>query len=138
MNPVSNQPLPELAAAIDEHLLQTVGANPAHASPAELLQAVSQVARQQLSKRWVATQTLEAAAKARRIYYLSMEFLIGRTLGNALEALDLNETAAQGIAAHARRLEDVAQLEVDAALGNGGLGIPAQRHQLSRALWWLG
>ena len=122
MNPDSHQPLPQFAAAIDEHLLQTVGANPAHASPAELLQAVSQVARQQLSKRWVATQTLEAAAKARRIYYLSMEFLIGRTLGNALGALDLNEAAAQGIAAHARRLEDVAQLEVDAALGNGGLG----------------
>jgi starch phosphorylase len=122
VNPDSHQPLPQFAAAIDEHLLQTVGANPAHASPAELLQAVSQVARQQLSKRWVATQTLEAAAKARRIYYLSMEFLIGRTLGNALGALDLNEAAAQGIAAHARRLEDVAQLEVDAALGNGGLG----------------
>ena len=112
----------QIAAAIEEHLLQTVGVNPASASPAELMQAVSQVARQQLSRRWVATQTMESAAKARRVYYLSMEFLIGRTLGNALGALDLTEPAERGVAAHAKRLEDVADLEADAALGNGGLG----------------
>ena len=121
VKPVS-QTTPPVAAAIDEHLLQTVGVNPAQASPAELMQAVSQVARQQLSKRWVATQTMESAAKTRRVYYLSMEFLIGRTLGNALGALDLDQAAAQGVAAHAKRLEDVAQAEPDAALGNGGLG----------------
>ncbi len=121
MKPVSPTPTP-VAAAIEEHLLQTVGVNPAQASPAELMQAVSQVARQQLSKRWVATQTMESAAKARRVYYLSMEFLIGRTLGNALGALDLNQAATQGMAAHAKRLEDVADCEPDAALGNGGLG----------------
>ncbi|MFZ2652826.1 MAG: glycogen/starch/alpha-glucan phosphorylase [Burkholderiaceae bacterium] len=122
MSTVSKQAPAQVAAAIEEHLLQTVGVNPVQASPAELMQAVSQLARQQLSRRWVATQTMESAAKARRVYYLSMEFLIGRTLGNALGALDLEESAAQGIAAHARRLEDVAELEADAALGNGGLG----------------
>ena len=108
--------------SIEDHLLQTVGVAPADASRAELMQAVSQVAREQLSKRWVATQTLERDAKARRVYYLSMEFLMGRTLGNALAALNLNEAAAAGAAAHAQRLEDVADTEADAALGNGGLG----------------
>ncbi len=120
MSPVS--PFTPIAEAIDEHLLQTVGVNPAQATATEVMQAVSQVAREQLSRRWVATQTLERGAKARRVYYLSMEFLMGRTLGNALGALDLNEDAARGVAAHAKRLEEVADAEPDAALGNGGLG----------------
>src|SRR4030095_6920117 len=61
-------------------------------------------------------------ARARRVYYLSMEFLIGRSLGNALISLDLRDDAAKAIAAHGRRLEDVEAQELDAALGNGGLG----------------
>ena len=67
-------------------------------------------------------QTAQREARARRVYYLSMEFLIGRTLGNALAALDLREPAAQALAPRACTLEDIAEEEADAALGNGGLG----------------
>ncbi len=109
-------------AGLEQLLLQTVGVNPPDASPTDLMQAVSQLARQQLSERWVQTQTRERAEKARRVYYMSMEFLIGRTLSNALAALDLGVDAAAAVAAHAQRLEDVADQEADAALGNGGLG----------------
>ena len=111
-----------LAGRIDDQLLDLVGVTPADAVPTELMQAVSQVAREQLSNRWVETQAANRAAKARRVYYLSMEFLMGRTLGNALAALDLQGDAAQAMAARAQRLEDVADTEPDAALGNGGLG----------------
>jgi starch phosphorylase len=111
-----------MASELDDHLLKTVGVAPAQATSTELMQAVSQVAREQLSRRWVATQANEHDAKARRVYYLSMEFLIGRTLGNALAALDLGEGAAAAVAQHARKLEEVADREPDAALGNGGLG----------------
>ncbi len=111
-----------MASELDDHLLKTVGVAPAQATSTELMQAVSQVAREQLSRRWVATQASERDAKARRVYYLSMEFLIGRTLGNALAALDLGEGAAAAVQQHARKLEDVADREPDAALGNGGLG----------------
>ena len=111
-----------LADRIDDQLLDLVGVTPADAVPTELMQAVSQVAREQLSNRWVETQAANRAAKARRVYYLSMEFLMGRTLGNALAALDLHGDAAQAMAARAQRLEDVADTERDAALGNGGLG----------------
>lgn len=111
-----------LAAQIEEHLLNTVGVASADASATDLMQAVAQVARQQLSRRWVETQAHERAAKARRVVYLSMEFLMGRTLSNALAALNLTQNAAQGLAQHARTLEDVADCEPDAALGNGGLG----------------
>jgi starch phosphorylase len=86
------------------------------------MQAVAQVARQQLSQRWVAGDTADRAAKARRVYYLSMEFLIGRTLSNALAALDLKGEMGIAARAHASSLEDLASHEADAALGNGGLG----------------
>ena len=111
-----------LAALIEEHLLCTVGVASEDATLNDLMQAVAQVARQQLSQRWVQTQAQERAAKARRVVYLSMEFLMGRTLSNALAALNLTAGAAQGLVQHARTLEDVGAREPDAALGNGGLG----------------
>ena len=107
---------------IEDHLLKTVGVDAAEATSVELMQAVSQVAREQLSKRWVATQCADRDNKARRVYYLSMEFLMGRTLGNALAALDLTGGAAQALANQAKSLEDIEDREPDAALGNGGLG----------------
>ena len=111
-----------LTNQINAHLLHTVGVEPARASRIDLMQAVAQVARAQLSERWVATQSTERRHKARRVVYLSMEFLMGRTLSNALAALDLTEGAATGLQQHAQRLEDVVACEPDAALGNGGLG----------------
>ena len=121
-----NSSLPSLpddvAHRIEAQLLDNVGVQPAAATQAELMLAVSQVARQRLSQRWVETQAQQHADKARRIYYLSMEFLMGRTLSNALAALELRGEAADAMAAHAQRLEDVADHEPDAALGNGGLG----------------
>ncbi len=111
-----------LAARVERHLLYTVGVAPAHASPADLMTAVSQVARAELSRRWVAGDAVDRALKARRVYYLSMEFLIGRSLGNALAALGLDSAAAGSVGHHARTLEDIRACEPDAALGNGGLG----------------
>jgi starch phosphorylase len=111
-----------LAAQIEEQLLSTVGVASVDASPTDLMLAVSQVAREQLSRRWVETQARDKAAKARRVVYLSMEFLMGRTLSNALGALNLTSAAAQGLTLHAQTLEDIEDHEPDAALGNGGLG----------------
>jgi starch phosphorylase len=115
-------PYPGFEAKLDRLLLTTVGVAPGEASAAELMQATAGVARSQLSERWVQTQAAERADKARRVYYLSMEFLIGRTLGNALAALNLRDDAASALSAHAAQLEEVAEREADAALGNGGLG----------------
>ena len=122
VTPTPQRALRGVACGIDEELLDTIGVAPTDATPIDLMQAVSQVARQQLSQRWVRTQAEQSGAKARRVYYLSMEFLMGRTLGNALAALDLHGEAAAALSARAQRLEDVADHEPDAALGNGGLG----------------
>jgi starch phosphorylase len=121
MNATAN-PLADVPRGIEDHLLKSVGVAPALATPTELMQAVARVAREQLSRRWVETQARERTDKARRVYYLSMEFLIGRTLGNAVAALELQQGVAAGLALHAQRLEDVADREPDAGLGNGGLG----------------
>ena len=111
-----------VTGAVEDQLLLNVGVAPAQASQNELMQAVSQVARQRLSMRWVETQAEQRVQQARRVYYLSMEFLMGRTLSNALAALDLRGPAAEAMQQHAQRLEDVGDQEPDAALGNGGLG----------------
>jgi starch phosphorylase len=113
---------PSTPTAVEGHLLSTVGANPPSATHTEIMHAVAQVAREQLSRRWVYANTADRQAKARRVYYLSMEFLIGRTLSNALAALELTPDMAKAARSHACTLEEVVGTEVDAALGNGGLG----------------
>ena len=111
-----------LLSAVHARLLTQVGAAPSRARSAEVLRAVAMLAREQLSERWVRSQKADRESGARRVYYLSMEFLMGRTLGNALAALGLEPAAAEVAAAHARTLEELASEEPDAALGNGGLG----------------
>ena len=118
----SQASIDDVGRAVEVQLLDDVGVAPNDATANDLMQAVSQVARRQLSQRWVETQAIQRETKARRVYYLSMEFLIGRTLGNALAALDLRGPAAAAMTRHAQSLEDVADCEPDAALGNGGLG----------------
>ena len=125
MSPSPHLPPPAsepLAARVERHLLDTVGVAPDEAEARDLMNAVAQAARAELSRRWVAGDAADRATKARRVYYLSMEFLIGRSLGNALAALGLDRDAAGSAVQHAQRLEDVAACEPDAALGNGGLG----------------
>jgi glycogen phosphorylase len=118
----------DVSARAGSHLLRTVAVEPDRATPSDLLLAVAQVAREALAERWVRTQAADRRSKARRVYYLSMEFLMGRTLGNALASLGLNEGAAAAAKDHAQKLEDLASsfwawsFAAAAALGNGGLG----------------
>ena len=107
-----------LDAALNQHLAVL----PSQASAHDEMQALSLVAREQLARRWVATQAADTQSKSKRIYYLSMEFLMGRSLSNALDALSLTGPAAAALQAQARTLEDTLAQEPDAALGNGGLG----------------
>ena len=82
-----------LHAKIDEKLLKSVAAEPITANTKELYKALSLVAREKLAERWVKTQVDDRKNKVRRIYYMSMEFLVGRSLNNALSALDLRDGA---------------------------------------------
>ena len=91
-----------------------------------LLRAAAAACREPLAERWADTQAADAKrgieAPVRRVHYLSMEFLMGRALGNAVAALGLDETLREAFDAQGQALPDVLEREPDAALGNGGLG----------------
>ncbi len=90
------------------------------------LRAAAHACRELLAQRWATTQREDSQADrvspSRRVHYLSMEFLMGRALGNALAALGLEAPAREALAASGLQLPDVLEQESDAALGNGGLG----------------
>src|SRR5215472_215904 len=78
--------------------------------------------RDRLIERWVRTQNAYYAADAKRVYYLSLEFLMGRALLDSLVNLGAVGPAAEAMQALGYALEDMCEAEWDAGLGNGGLG----------------
>jgi starch phosphorylase len=92
-------------------------------SAAAALSAVAASTRMLLAERWAATQAADARRDGtRRVHYLSMEFLMGRALDNALDALGLRDQVGDALGGAAPALAAVLAQEPDAALGNGGLG----------------
>lgn len=85
-------------------------------------QATALAAREDLIINWNQTQMTYTRKQPKRAYYLSLEFLMGRTLDNALLNLGLKEKFETGLDKLGFTLEDVLDSERDAALGNGGLG----------------
>ncbi|CAG8551097.1 9704_t:CDS:10, partial [Cetraspora pellucida] len=85
-------------------------------------QATAHSVRDRLIKRWNDTQQSHTESDPKRVYYLSLEFLLGRSLDNALLNLGLKDSFGDGVKDLGFRMEDVLDQEVDAALGNGGLG----------------
>jgi glycogen phosphorylase len=96
----------------------------ASASPVQTLRLAARLCRDELSRRWDMTQTQDAvhAGPERRVHYLSMEFLMGRALHNALAALGMLEPMQALMKKQGKSLADILENENDAALGNGGLG----------------
>ncbi|PNH06165.1 Glycogen phosphorylase 1 [Tetrabaena socialis] len=88
----------------------------------EAYQATAFSLRDRLIERWNDTQTWFKEKDPKRVYYLSMEFLMGRSLLNTLYNLDIKDAYAEALAELGYDLETLAELERDAALGNGGLG----------------
>ncbi|MBV5290887.1 MAG: glycogen/starch/alpha-glucan phosphorylase [Curvibacter lanceolatus] len=111
-----------LKRAIANKLMFTVGKDPATARPVDWLNAAAYTVRDLLVERWMATTRAKAAQDVKNVYYLSMEFLIGRTFSNALIALEIEQPLRTALAELGLDIEAMAELEPDAALGNGGLG----------------
>ncbi|KAM7190730.1 Glycosyl transferase [Rhypophila sp. PSN 637] len=84
--------------------------------------ACSLAFRDRLILEWNRTQQRQTFADSKRVYYLSLEFLMGRALDNAMLNIGQKDLAKAGLADLGFRIEDVIQQEHDAALGNGGLG----------------
>ncbi|KAG0071763.1 Non-essential glycogen phosphorylase [Linnemannia elongata] len=85
-------------------------------------QAVALSTRDRLISRWNETQGQLSKVDPKRVYYLSLEFLLGRSMDNALLNMGLKGTYDKSIEKLGFNMEDVIESEVDAALGNGGLG----------------
>jgi len=93
----------------------TMAGYPVYASLATVL-------RDRLIERWRHTQRAYDEADGKQAYYLSLEFLMGRAMGNAMLNLDMQQETADAMRNFGVKLEDVQEQEADAGLGNGGLG----------------
>jgi len=100
----------------------TLGWDKASVSSHHVYASCALVMRDRLVERWRRTQRAYDESNCKQAYYLSLEFLMGRALGNALLNLDLDEASAEALRNLGLELEEVRELESDAGLGNGGLG----------------
>jgi starch phosphorylase len=109
-------------AFYERHLLFDRAIDPKVASARERFEAFSRSIRDVLAQRWVLTKSTYERENAKRIYYLSMEFLIGRSLANNVTNLLLDPLVQQAVQEKGIDWLDLVEQEPDAGLGNGGLG----------------
>jgi starch phosphorylase len=111
-----------LREAVLNKLTYAVGKIPRAASKRDWFVATALAVRDQVVERWMASTEANYANDRRRVYYLSLEFLIGRLLVDSLTNLGLKDAMKAALASLGVDLDQLRQLEPDAALGNGGLG----------------
>jgi len=111
-------------AALLDRLMRTLGKTPGQATQRDIFDALSLAVHEELMVRWLATQSRVANAHVKRVCYLSVEYLPGRSLLNALYSLDgeLVHEARTTLKDMGYDLEDILAQEIDPGLGNGGLG----------------
>ena len=112
----------ELKAAVLAKLTYAVGKTPEVATPRDWFLAVAFATREIIVRRWLESLNAVYADGRKRVYYLSLEFLIGRLLFDALTNLGAAEPMREALDGLGVKLSDLRQIEPDAALGNGGLG----------------
>ncbi|WP_242149817.1 glycogen/starch/alpha-glucan phosphorylase [Sphingomonas sp. BAUL-RG-20F-R05-02] len=111
-----------LAAEIVEKLTYRIGKNAVAAKPHDWLAAVINVIRDRIIDRWIESTQETYDKRGKRVYYLSLEFLIGRLMRDAVSNLGLMEEMREALSSLGVELDLIRELEPDAALGNGGLG----------------
>ena len=114
--------VPAFREAILRHLKSTFARDPITATRNDWWSATCMAARDLMLERYIATQSVHASKNVRRVYYLSLEYLMGRVLSNNLVNLGLREVAGAALKSLGQDLESVTEEEADMGLGNGGLG----------------
>ncbi|MGB3815796.1 MAG: glycogen/starch/alpha-glucan phosphorylase [Shinella sp.] len=112
----------QLATELLERLKYRIGKDPKVAKPHDWLTAAILVARDRVTDKWMDSTRRTYATGAKRVYYLSLEFLIGRLMRDAMTNIGILEEMRHALASLGVDLDVIAELEPDAALGNGGLG----------------
>ena len=110
-----------IEASFNHYLTYFLGRS-TETTPTYAYNALSLTLRDRIMADWRNTSLAQKKPGVRRAYYVSLEFLIGRALGNHLLNLDVEEPTRQALESMTFKLEDVEQAEHDAGLGNGGLG----------------
>jgi len=120
--PGSPPPALTLREEIDRHIRFTMGRDPAKPNHHACFMGLAYSVRDRLVERWIRTQRSQYDTLAKRVYYLSLEFLPGRFLMNYLISLQMVDEARRTVAEMGFDLDELEEEEWDAGLGNGGLG----------------
>jgi len=118
----ATDPVSAFRNAVLDKLMHHVGKDAPHARPRDWLVATSLATRDHVITDWMESTRRTYRDGTKRVYYFSLEFLIGRMLMDALNNLGLTEVARQALAELGQDLDQLRQLEPDPGLGNGGLG----------------
>jgi starch phosphorylase len=121
LEPLESDPN-SLRESLLRHLKYSLGKDLRSKTIRDIYLALTLSLRDRLLEKLLETEARYQAADAKRLYYLSMEFLIGRSLGSNLTNLDIFEACRSSLTDMGIDLEEVREQETDAALGNGGLG----------------
>lgn len=121
-NPKAEGHLADIGSEVHRHLNYTLGHHDKDVDPDYLYRALAIAVRDRLVTHWKETHDKISQSGKKRVYYLSLEFLIGRSLTNAVLNLDLEDSVRQALVEYGISMEEAAELELDAGLGNGGLG----------------
>jgi glycogen phosphorylase len=115
-------PVAVLRSLIQRHLVSTLARHTGSATPRDWWVATTLAVRDTIHERMIATQAVHNGQNVRRLYYFSLEYLMGRLFGNNLLATGLYETARAALQSLGQDFEQIREAEVDMGLGNGGLG----------------
>jgi len=111
-----------LKALFNRHLHFTLAQDLTVASSRDFYVSLALTVRDHVMKNWMKTSSVYYAADPKRVYYISLEFYMGRTLTNTMMALGITSETRRALYQMGLRLEELEELENDAGLGNGGLG----------------
>ena len=123
----TNAKIEKLEASILDVLRHRVGKDERAAKQHDWFTAAVLALRDEVIDLWMASTRRTYDAGGKRVYYLSLEFLIGRLLRDAISNLGLGREMEQALRTYGLDLSTLEELEPDAALGNGGLGRLADR-----------
>jgi starch phosphorylase len=112
----------DIAQDFAEHLKFTEDADVYHTTPEGRYSALALTIRDRIIQQWDKSRKTQRATDAKRVYYLSLEFLMGRAMTNNIINLGLEKEVKEALASLGYTYEELADVEQDAGLGNGGLG----------------
>ncbi|MFA6844823.1 MAG: glycogen/starch/alpha-glucan phosphorylase [Sphaerochaetaceae bacterium] len=112
----------DIAQDFAEHLKYSEDADVYHTTPEGRYAALALTIRDRIIQQWDKTRATQRASNAKRVYYLSLEFLMGRALTNNIINLGLEKEVKSALSSLGYSYEELADVEPDAGLGNGGLG----------------